>query len=87
MIPQVTKVNEKLDATTVQRIFDNVHQQAVGMDYASTIAIAEKKADVGRVAVWSDGNVSRIYFRDRLGNVCWVEGTATLGNIDGGGAP
>jgi len=84
MIDAITKL-PTLDVNVLQRILADIQQQSTGMTYATSETQARAQADVGKLAVYNQtggvGSVSRIYFKDSHGSICYVEGTTV---VDGG---
>ena len=73
-IDQITKIPKlvETETNTMQKILDNIHQQAVGTVYATVAADAKEMADTGKIVVFDDGVNRRIYFKTSKGAIGYV---------------
>ena len=73
-IDQTTKLPsmKEGDLNTMQRILDNVHQQAVGVIYTDDPVKAPNLADSGKVVLLDDDCTRRVYFKTGRGFVGYI---------------
>ena len=73
-IDQITKLPsmKENELNTMQRILDNVHQQAVGVIYTESMTKAPDLADSGKVVLLDDGCERRVYFKTGKGFVGYI---------------
>jgi hypothetical protein len=72
MIDQNTVLTKTDDLKTIQKIFDNVHQQATGLVTASTTAVTAAMVPVGKLLIADDGTTLRIYVRTGTDSVGYL---------------
>jgi hypothetical protein len=74
MIDQITHINsmKEENLNTMQRILDNVHNQAVGVIYTDDMTKAPDLADSGKVVLLDDGYTRRAYFKTGKGFVGYI---------------
>ncbi len=73
-IDQITHLNsmKEENLNTMQRILDNVHNQAVGVIYTEDMTKAPDLADSGKVVLLDDGCTRRVYFKTGRGFVGYI---------------
>jgi len=74
MIDQITHLNSmgEQNLNTMQKILDNVHNQAVGVIYTDSLTDAPNLADSGKVVLCDDGCTRRVYFKTGRGFVGYI---------------
>jgi len=74
MIDHITKLPsmESKDLNTMQRILDNIHNNAVGIIYTDDASKASSLADVGKIVVLDDDCTRRLYFKTARGFVGYI---------------
>lgn len=63
MIDQLTKVTKADDIKTLQKVMDNIHNQATGLVFGSTTVVSTKMVPTGKLHIVDDGTTLRIYVR------------------------
>ena len=73
-IDHITKLPsmKETELNTMQRILDNVHQQAVGVIYTDDVTKAPDLADSGKITLLDDGCTRRVYFKTGKGFVGYI---------------
>jgi hypothetical protein len=69
-IYQPTSGNDKIDMGALRKVIDNIHDQAAGFVYSSTIP-----TDVphGKILIYDNGaGTKRMYVKTGEGNLGWV---------------
>jgi len=74
MIDQITKLPSMKEAelNTMQRILDNVHNQAVGVIYTEDQTKAVSLVDQGKLVLFDDGCTRRVYMKTGKGFVGYI---------------
>jgi hypothetical protein len=72
MIDQNTIITKTDDLKTLQKIFDNVHQQATGIVTSSTTAVSADMVPTGKLLIADDGTTLRIYVRTGTDSVGYL---------------
>ena len=78
MIDHTTKLPsmKETELNTMQRILDNIHNQAVGTSYTDDPTKASALAEQGKIVLLDDGCNRRIYMKTGKGFVGYINLTA-----------
>jgi len=72
MIDELNKLpSGEVDSATLQKILSDIHENAIGFDYVTSVPT---KMEYGKVAIYRSGSDYKIYYKLDNGTITYVSG-------------